>query len=121
LLQGFSGYEDFPNASSLCGACYEACPVGIDIPRFLIRMRQALRRGGEMPFVWRLGFRLWRSAMRTSLLYRMGRRLARRSFDRTATNGWHRRLPGPLRGWTDHRDFPVMAERPFARLWKELQ
>jgi len=120
LLQGFSGYEDFPNASSLCGACYEACPVRIDIPRFLIRMRQVLRRQGDMPFLWRLGFRLWRGVMGSSLLYRVGRRLARRGLRRVETDGWYRRLPGPLGGWTEHRDFPAMADRPFSGMWREL-
>src|ERR1700750_3283152 len=32
LLKGFSGHESLPWASSLCGACYEVCPVAIDIP-----------------------------------------------------------------------------------------
>src|SRR5438067_4093391 len=40
LFQGLGNFKDLPQASSLCGACYEACPVKIDIPRHLINMRR---------------------------------------------------------------------------------
>jgi L-lactate dehydrogenase complex protein LldF len=33
------GHESLPYASSLCGACYEVCPVKIDIPRVLVHLR----------------------------------------------------------------------------------
>ena len=40
LFQGLENYKDLPQASSLCGACYEACPVKINIPLHLINMRR---------------------------------------------------------------------------------
>src|SRR5690606_12305491 len=41
--------------------------------------------------------------------------------DAGARDGWHHRLPGMLSAWTDHRDFPAMADRPFRDRWDELQ
>src|SRR5690606_13386981 len=35
VLRGLQSYPDLPHASSLCGACYEACPVKINIPKYL--------------------------------------------------------------------------------------
>ena len=40
MLSGLSEGSDLPYASSLCGACREACPVKIDIPRMLLYMRK---------------------------------------------------------------------------------
>ena len=40
LFQGLGKFKDLPQASSLCGACYEACPVKINIPKHLINMRR---------------------------------------------------------------------------------
>ena len=35
--------ESLPFASTLCGACYDACPVKINIPEVLIHLRQTVR------------------------------------------------------------------------------
>ena len=42
ISAGLLGGSDFGNlaqASSLCGACKEACPVDIDLPKLLLRVR----------------------------------------------------------------------------------
>src|SRR5699024_2303465 len=41
-LRGMSSEVDeaLPYASSLCGACYEVCPVAIDIPEVLVHLRE---------------------------------------------------------------------------------
>ncbi|CAM5682322.1 Iron-sulfur cluster-binding protein OS=Streptomyces alboniger OX=132473 GN=CP975_03805 PE=4 SV=1 [Streptomyces alboniger] len=36
-----------PYASSLCGACYEVCPVAIDIPEVLVHLRERVVEGGQ--------------------------------------------------------------------------
>src|SRR5256886_981767 len=38
-LEGIEKHASLPYASSLCGACYEVCPVKIDIPRVLVHLR----------------------------------------------------------------------------------
>lgn len=37
-----------PYASSLCGACYEVCPVAIDIPEVLVHLRERVVQGGKV-------------------------------------------------------------------------
>src|SRR5690606_4934851 len=114
-------YQDLPQASSLCGACLEACPVRIDIPTMLIRMRNDLLRQGRLPRSFNIGFKLWRIGMCSPLLYRIGARLNRWLMRLAARDGWLGRLPGPLTGWTDHRAFPAPARRSFRERWKELE
>ncbi|MGI5396469.1 LutB/LldF family L-lactate oxidation iron-sulfur protein [Streptomyces sp. CA-251251] len=105
-----------PYASSLCGACYEVCPVAIDIPEVLVHLREKVAdQGGK-------GHRLERAAMRaaTWLLdhpaaLTAGERLASR------TRRLHPdRLPGPgARQWTDTRDLPELPAEPFRDWWKK--
>ena len=38
-LRGLDKAPTLPWASSLCGACYEVCPVKIDIPSLLVHLR----------------------------------------------------------------------------------
>ncbi|MGZ3097562.1 LutB/LldF family L-lactate oxidation iron-sulfur protein [Streptomyces sp. H72] len=117
-LRGTAGDIDasLPYASSLCGACYEVCPVAIDIPEVLVHLREKVAdQGGK-------GHRLERAAMRaaTWLLdhpaaLTAGERLASR------TRKLHPdRLPGPgARQWTDSRDLPELPAEPFRDWWKK--
>jgi L-lactate dehydrogenase complex protein LldF len=49
LLSGGAEGRDLPGASTLCGACTEACPVEIPLADLLVRLRADLRDDG--PFV----------------------------------------------------------------------
>jgi L-lactate dehydrogenase complex protein LldF len=52
-LTGIGDNASLPFASSLCGACYDACPVKIDIPSLLVHLRaryvEEARRAGRLP------------------------------------------------------------------------
>jgi L-lactate dehydrogenase complex protein LldF len=105
-----------PYASSLCGACYEVCPVAIDIPEVLVHLREKVADQGGT------GHRLERAAMRaaTWLLdhpaaLKAGERLA------SGTRRLHpERLPGPgAREWTNSRDLPELPAEPFRDWWKK--
>jgi L-lactate dehydrogenase complex protein LldF len=39
MLFGLDKHPTLPWASSLCGACYDACPVKIEIPSLLVHLR----------------------------------------------------------------------------------
>jgi L-lactate dehydrogenase complex protein LldF len=108
-------YAALPSASSLCGACQEACPVRIDIPELLVRWRERLNRGPTADWRTRLGFRLWAWVMANPTRYRLASRAARWLLQPETENGWVASLPGPFAGWTRTRDLPGLADRPFHR------
>ncbi|GAA2484793.1 lactate utilization protein B [Streptomyces gobitricini] len=115
-----------PYASSLCGACYEVCPVAIDIPEVLVHLRErtaqggaATRAGAEVvlkPAKGRAAERAALRAARWALTHpgalRAGQRLVCR------TRRLHpARLPGPGRAWTATRDLPPVPAEPFRDWW----
>ena len=116
-LRGIAQFHELPNASSLCGACREVCPVRIDIPRMLLALRARAVREAETPAWLRLGLKMFRwMALRPSL-FRLAGRLGSVSTRFMSTDGWMTRLPGPLAGWTRSRDFPAMAKESFTTRW----
>ncbi len=106
-----------PFASSLCGACYEVCPVGIDIPSILIHERAKAvareRPGLEGRVLKRLG-----KAFESRAGYERAQRLAR-SLQRPAVrDGWLRHFPpGPLAAWGRSRDLPALPAQTFREWW----
>ncbi|MEP0765903.1 MAG: iron-sulfur cluster-binding protein [Fimbriimonadia bacterium] len=119
LLLGLAEAPDLPMASSLCGACRDACPVKIDLPEMLVRLRAEppmRRKGGRM---MSLGMKMWRYVMLHPSVYRWG--LAATRF---LTRPWHgedgslRGLPGPASAWLESRDLPAPAPRSFRALYR---
>jgi L-lactate dehydrogenase complex protein LldF len=127
---GLFGVEDFGNlarASSLCGACKDACPVDIDLPKMLLRVRsspspfsqgesdfgQKSSRHTNVPLMMRYGLALYsffaRSPGRFRLVQRLGGFFTRLLPGR---NGWMH-LPA-WTGWGYKRDFPRLATQPFS-------
>jgi L-lactate dehydrogenase complex protein LldF len=111
-LTGVAANPSLPYASSLCGACYDACPVAIDIPTMLVHLREQVPHPAGERAVMRAAAvamgspRRWAAALRAA---RAGRLLGRR--------GRIRSLPPPLSGWTSSRDLPVPPERSFREWW----
>ncbi|MFB7416225.1 lactate utilization protein LutB domain-containing protein, partial [Streptomyces sp. NPDC056210] len=116
-----------PYASSLCGACYEVCPVAIDIPEVLVHLRErvvqggpATRQGNRVVLKPAKGHAAERAAMRAAGwafvhpgALRAGQRLASR------TRRFHpRTLPGPGRAWSATRDLPQVPAEPFRDWWQ---
>ena len=124
MLTGLSDGKDLPHASSLCGACKEACPVKINIPRMLLYMRHQLAEGDNYPehktapFGEAMTFKLWRLALSSSFGLRLTSGLARLLQMPIARGGRISKLPPPLSAWTRFRTFPALASRPFRSRWK---
>ncbi|MCK4342313.1 MAG: iron-sulfur cluster-binding protein [Phycisphaerae bacterium] len=115
LLYGHA-YDELPRASSLCGACRLACPVKIDIPDLLIRLRALTR--DRQPWSKRVLMRAWGRAMQIPWFYRLGQSLLR-EFLPDNGEGWSERGPGPLKDWTASRDLLRPQALSFRRLWEE--
>ncbi|MER5583067.1 LutB/LldF family L-lactate oxidation iron-sulfur protein [Streptomyces asoensis] len=116
-----------PYASSLCGACYEVCPVAIDIPEVLVHLRERVvqggpvtREGNKVVVKPAKGHAAERAAMRAAR-WAFGRPGALRAGQRLAsrTRGLHpRTLPGPGRAWSASRDLPAVPAEPFRDWWQ---
>jgi L-lactate dehydrogenase complex protein LldF len=118
LLWGLKGHQDLPQASSLCGACGEACPVKIDIPRYLVSLRRDMVRGKMTGRVERMTYRLWAWSMRRPRVYALSIRLQNWELRRRARGGkWISRLPMAAKGWTEVRDLPAPAKVSFHQVW----
>ncbi|MDQ3945316.1 MAG: lactate utilization protein [Actinomycetota bacterium] len=125
LLSAGEEGRDLPYASSLCGACSEACPVGIPLADLLVRLRADLRRPGNpvppasgrpaagpgLPTTRRAGFALWAHLWASPAGYRASTAAVRR-LSRLVPGPLYRRLPG-LSGWAQGRDVPLPAPRSF--------
>ncbi|MCA2223405.1 lactate utilization protein B [Nonomuraea aurantiaca] len=110
-LRGMSSDLDasLPYASSLCGACYEVCPVAIDIPEVLVDLRAKVRHAPAE----RVGMRVAGWILNDEVRLAKAQRLATR-FRKVVP----KRLPGPLSAWTDTRDLPEIPEESFRDWWE---
>jgi L-lactate dehydrogenase complex protein LldF len=120
--------DSLPYASSLCGACFEACPVRIDIPSVLVDLRSQVvdaHRGGlpkpeaaaMKAAAWSFGSgaRLGRLEKVSGLVGRVADRLGRRTLPggRRALGG----VPG-MTAWTRARDLPAPPRESFRAWWR---
>jgi L-lactate dehydrogenase complex protein LldF len=111
-----SPFADLPYASSLCGACKEVCPVGIDLPTLLLQLRNDSQVAGRATLGQRLGRWFYGWSMATAGRYRTSVSLARIA-GRLLGRGHIRRLPPPWRAWTRDRPLPAPAQRSFRDRW----
>jgi len=111
--------DALPFASSLCGACYEVCPVRINIPEVLVHLREQVvdsHRGGVPGTLlitmkgaswllgggWRLGLLQKAAGLSTRVLWK---------------HGVIGRMPRPMSRWTDARDIPAPPKESFRAWW----
>jgi L-lactate dehydrogenase complex protein LldF len=113
--------EKLPHASSLCGACRDACPVKIDLPRLLLDLRADQVDSGEAGWLDHQAMRSFAFAMQDRGRYEAAGRLARFGSGILASffGGEIRALPPPLSAWTDTRNFPPFAKNSFREQWRE--
>jgi L-lactate dehydrogenase complex protein LldF len=117
-LRGITSSIDasLPFASSLCGACYEVCPVAINIPEALVHLRakavETQKHYAERS-IMTLSAYVLRSPRRLAAAQRAT------SFGRFAVGrgGRIKRLPPPLSAWTDTRDAPAPPPESFRAWW----
>jgi L-lactate dehydrogenase complex protein LldF len=114
-LTGVEENASLPFASSLCGACYDVCPVAIDIPTMLVHLRARVADAkGRSPERGAMAALAW--TMRSPRRWARALRLARPGTATLRHGGPLRRL-GPLGAWTRSRDLPPPPEQTFRDWW----
>ncbi|HEV7418359.1 MAG TPA: LutB/LldF family L-lactate oxidation iron-sulfur protein [Mycobacterium sp.] len=122
-LTGTHGHHDpnatLPYASSLCGACFDACPVRIDIPSILVHLRavQVDSERGGLPSGRDLAMKAAAWAMNSPRLFTLAEKALAAS--RIVANSDHQitTLPWPGSKWTASRDIPEPPKETFRQWW----
>jgi len=115
--------QSLPYASSLCGACYEVCPVKINIPEVLIELRsqvtnQERKRSARIFDPMFLGMRIANFVFGSAWRFRIAQRFGRAALRRfTRKDGWIHALPGLGARWTMTRDLRGMPKQSFRQWW----
>jgi len=121
-LTGVQDNASLPYASSLCGACYDVCPVKIDIPAILVDLRarhvEESRRAHRLPGPEAVSMAAASWVMASGGRYRAAQRAARAG-RLLGRGGKIRRLPPPLSAWTAARDAPVPPAMTFRQWWQQ--
>ncbi len=125
-LVGLKEAKDLPQASSLCGACREVCPIRINIPRMLLHLRHRLAEGsndseksattGEVQAAQAYSW-LMSNPAALSAAAKVGRMVQKPFVSGDKVN---KRVPLPLVSrWTEGRDLPAMPRRTFREVWAQ--
>lgn len=122
LLDGYEDHKDLPYASTLCAACTEACPVKIPLHEHLVRHREIIvekeKKSSKSERIMMDGFAKWGSH---PAAYKLSTKMARRALKPWTKEEVIQSGPGPLKGWTDVRDFPAPSEQTFRSWFKTRQ
>ncbi|WP_028579610.1 LutB/LldF family L-lactate oxidation iron-sulfur protein [Desulfogranum japonicum] len=128
LLFGINDASDLCSGESLCGACRQACPLEINLPRMLLALRSKLSEGDPS---WQVKparnqerwlFRCWQFVNGNRTLYNLFYAVARKAQKILPTqDGMIRKLPYPFNGWTSQRNMQPLAPKTFMQRWQEKQ
>jgi L-lactate dehydrogenase complex protein LldF len=123
-LAGLEKGTTLPWASSLCGACYEVCPVKIDIPGVLVHLRgkinaREIAAHPTFDLGERAGMRAATMAFAGRRRFDFAKRVADWSLGLISRHRWLERIvPPPLSGWTSVRELPPPPEETFSQWWR---
>ena len=125
-LKGIENASSLPYASSLCGACYEVCPVKIDIPKVLVHLRGKVVEQKEQTFKGQanqeaLAMKGAAAIFANPKRYEKAQRLARVAQWPFVRRGSIERLPGYLSGWTATRDVKAVPQESFREWWRKRE
>ncbi|WP_100406598.1 LutB/LldF family L-lactate oxidation iron-sulfur protein [Bacillus solitudinis] len=117
LLGGYDDYKELPFASSLCAACTEACPVKIPLHDLLVKHRRNMVEDqGKGSFGEKLAMKGFAMAVTSPKIYNAGSKFAPTMMGPLVKDGKISKGPGPVKPWTDIRDFPEPSKESF-RKW----
>jgi len=122
------GMEDgnantLPFASSLCGACYDACPVKINIPEVLVHLRaravEHKKAHSHLPNLEGTAMTAMAWVFGDASRFHFAQKLARVGQGPLVRDGKIGALPGLLGGWTDTRDLGAVPRESFREWWEK--
>ena len=116
-LRGVGAAASLPYASSLCGACYEVCPVKIDIPRVLVHLRGRVIDERKSARRERVAMKALAWVYADERRFARAQRLGRSGARPFARGGSLKGLPG-IGAWTDTRDLPAPPRQTFREWWE---
>lgn len=122
-LNGMKHSRSLPYASSLCGACYEVCPVKINIPETLIHLRGKIVAQDQNTLAGKLsqesvGMKMAAHLFEHPKQYEAAQRLARTGQGLFEKDGKLVNLPGMAGAWTQFRDLRALPKQSFREWWK---
>ena len=122
MLAGVENAGSLPYASSLCGACYDVCPVKINISDVLVHLRGKVVRHKQDKWGWpdpeNLAMKLLARIFSSRGLFEKSQKLGRIGQKLSVHKGFIEHLPGPLAGWTTTRDVYPVAQQTFREWWE---
>jgi L-lactate dehydrogenase complex protein LldF len=120
-LLGVKQAKTLPYASTLCGACYEVCPVKINIPEVLLHLRGEVTSQASPLNPEALAMRQLARIFSSPKRYEQAQQLAQRGQRLFMHDGVIDHLPGMLSGWSAARDLAPVPKQSFRDWWRERQ
>ena len=124
-LVGVENAASLPFASTLCGACYDACPVKINIPEVLVHLRaeavETKRRHRLLPTPEALAMKAAATVLASPKRLAAAQKLAALGGRLLARDGRIGFLPGPPARWTGTRDTPAPARESLRAWWRRTR
>jgi L-lactate dehydrogenase complex protein LldF len=118
-LRGLDEFQHLSYASSLCGACTDACPVKIDLHHHLLHNRRNAVNEAHRPWTERIGFTLWRWMTMSAGRFALGGSIGRATLRAVYALGLESTVLDPLRPWTKVRAAPHIPSKSFRALWRK--
>ncbi|MED1470391.1 MULTISPECIES: LutB/LldF family L-lactate oxidation iron-sulfur protein [Bacillus] len=119
LLGGYDEYKELPYASTLCGACTEVCPVKIPLHNLLHKHREVIvEKEGKAPVSEKLLMKAFGLGAASPTLYKIGSKIVPAAMSPFTSGDKISKGPGPLKAWTDIRDFPAPNKERFRDWFK---
>jgi L-lactate dehydrogenase complex protein LldF len=114
-LRGLQDWRHLSFASSLCGACTQACPVKIELDHHLLQNRRNAVKQSPA-FLEKLAFDVFALLMRNAALYRLAMKIGKYA------QPLHPIVKGsaldPAKAWTRTRETPAFAKTSFRDWWR---
>lgn len=120
LQKNIAEWDDIANASSLCGACYEACPVKIPLHDMLVYLRRRKVEAGHGNKVEGAGMAGFGTLLSKSGRFKTILKLGKFGQKLVARDGEIRLKVGPLKGWNTYRVTPSLPKKSFRDQWGTL-